>query len=166
VLAVIGPAARSNADKRATVDRALCDPVQRTLSDRALARRCGVSHELVARRRAARSGSAGQTEEIRIAERAGQAYAMRTAAINERRQAHPDRPYGIWTQRLRRIRQDWEGAKADLATCQRDGQLLPERTQAMESVMALGLPFAPCPSCTGVELGCADCGGAGWLPSC
>ncbi len=196
-----------NVDKRVVVDRMLDDPALGGLSNRALGRRCGVSHELVAQRRAARSGGRCQMGEVRIAERSGRRYAIRVAGINARRSrgAIPGdrRPspvprdrlaqelsgdagltYQLWTHRLggiltaaREIVAQWDAARDDLRKLQRQGRLAEGRVRSMQGVMARtarlmrfhlvaiekSVPFALCPGCSGVELGCPDCGGVGWV---
>ncbi len=156
---------RRNAEKRAAVDRALDDPAMQGLSNRLLGRRCGVSHELVARRRADRSGRRCQMGEVRIAERSGRRYEIRIAGINAGRSSCqapvPCSPvaaprdqlgkeltgdagltYQVWTQRLgailtaaREIVAQWQGTKDDLLGMQREGRLAAGRVGAMQSVM-------------------------------
>ncbi len=74
---------RKRSDKAAWVERFLTEPLHRQLSDREVARRCGVSHQLVARVRQAQ-GTKRQTGPC-VVRRGGAVYAMRTCAINARR---------------------------------------------------------------------------------
>lgn len=193
---------RGNAAKRAAVDALLGDPGSRSLSNRALARRCGVSHELVARRRRA-SGNGSQIGETRIAERRGKQYAIRIGARATRRTQgkaacgpgvhdQMQQPllgdagltYRLWAERLGRIVaaanvivSQWRATQADLARLHREGKLTEGRLRGMQGVMAgvaglmrfhvealeRSLPFAVCPFCGGVQVGCPGCGGVGWV---
>jgi len=82
------PCWRRCAHKAAVVQAFLQKPEHQRLSDREIARRCGVSHQLVARVRAT-AGSAATT--IRLVGRGGVAYTMNVQAINAVRAADRQR---------------------------------------------------------------------------
>lgn len=72
---------RTNADKRRAVETLLNDPEWVQWSDREIARRCGVHHDMVASIRQSLSGGIRQIDESRFVQRNGTTYAMNTASI-------------------------------------------------------------------------------------
>lgn len=72
---------RTNADKRRAVERLLRDEEWAAWSDREIARKCAVHHELVGRVRKDLSGGIRQIAETRTVERGGSTYTMNTGNI-------------------------------------------------------------------------------------
>lgn len=86
---------RTNADKRRAVEALLRDEEWVQWSDREIARRCGVHHELVGIVRAGLSGGFRQITETRTVQRNGATYAQRTeriAASNRERRLEATAP--------------------------------------------------------------------------
>lgn len=82
---------RTNADKRRAVEALLRDEEWAAWSDREIARRCGVHHELVGRMRAELSGGIRQMEEgldssTRTVQRNGQTYTQNVSKISSANQ--------------------------------------------------------------------------------
>ena len=75
---------RRRTDKAIAVECLLSDPANQGLSDRQVARKCCVSHQLVARVRGAEGTAANA---IRLARRGDATYAMKVHAINGARAA-------------------------------------------------------------------------------
>lgn len=75
---------RTNADKRRAVMTLLRDEEWGGWSDREIARRCGVGHQMVSPLRASLSGRHDQIAATRTAERNGTVYQVNTANIGRR----------------------------------------------------------------------------------
>lgn len=146
--------ASTNAEKRDRVDRALNAPDLDSMSNRALARRLCVSHELVARRRALRSGNRCQMSATCIVERRGSTFEMRTGRINagrgrqDRDQIGQGLPAGarvtfdLWTRRLGAIHKaaaaivsEWDATRRELVALRSEGQITKGQLLAMEGQM-------------------------------
>ena len=83
---------RTNADKRKAVLTLLEDEEWAQWSDREIARRCGVHHEMVGKQREALSGGNRQMQRQRTVRRNGTVYQQNTSSINRHRNRGPDSP--------------------------------------------------------------------------
>jgi len=83
---------RTNADKRKAVLTMLDDEEWAQWSDREIARRCGVHHEMVGKQRESLSGGNRQMQRQRTVRRNGTVYQQNTGNINRHRNRGPNSP--------------------------------------------------------------------------
>lgn len=88
---------RTHADKRRAVERLLRDEEWAAWSDREIARRCAVHHDLVGRVRRELSGGIRQMDD-RTVQRNGSTYSMNTGSINADRHWGLTNGTAFWTQ--------------------------------------------------------------------
>lgn len=102
----------TNADKRYRVERLLKDPEWSRWSDREIARRVGVSHNLVSELRKELSSVIGLQMRERLVRRGDQIYTQNAANIGKTKPAHEPEPLDIPEERLEAAR---EADRAEMA---------------------------------------------------